>query len=432
MKRINKIFLVFVLAVLVMLAYPYNVGAAPLAEDRTVIGESYTLKSGNILKGNLNVIGGVVEIEQKATVDGNMFVLGGLVTIDGTIKGNLTAVGGTVNLNQTALVEGDLISPVSFINLDPDAEIVGDQIHDWIIPDFGLEQFTNVRPPFFRTNTFTIVPILTRIGKALATSLVMVALGAFLLLIMPKSADRMTQALVSAPWHLLGFGALSALVMLFVVIGLAITFCLIPVAILVGLTFALAVLVGWLALGYELGKRIASSLFKTTWHPVLSAAIGNLLLYLVAKGVNLIPCIGWFLIFITMLFGLGMVVVTLFGTYPYPRTGVHQLDNEPEVLFEKQLPAKIDLQPKDESLMPEVAPEEPIEQVEVKTEVLIEDLALSTRVNNLLKESGLESVSDVLNRLEEGDEALLEIEGFGEKSLRDLKEALRNLGYFVQ
>jgi len=216
------------------------------------------------------------------------------------------------------VIQGDLISPASFITRDANAVVQGTQYEGWNIPwtDFDLPYV--YQPDVIRTPSFRVLPILSRIGRETAITLVMAALGALLLLVMPKSSEVMTQAVIAKPWHLLGYGALTTLVMLVGGVILTITICLIPVVILLALAFGLAVLVGWLALGYELGKRIASTIFKTTWHPVLSAALGNLVLYLLAISLDLIPCIGGFLVFIASLFGLGAAVVTLFGTKSYP------------------------------------------------------------------------------------------------------------------
>ncbi len=442
MKKIYKLLLVFTIILVITLAIPTDALAAPLASDRTIIGESFTLESGRILDGDLNVIGGVVEIETDATVNGNVLVLGGLVTIDGTIKGNLTAIGGTVNLNQNAVIEGDLISPVSYVNIESSASILGEQIDEWAFTGIGLERFMEIRPFIFRARPINLFPVLMQLARTLATTLVMAALGALLLLVMPKPADRMRRSLISSPWQVLGYGALTALVMFIFGVFLLVTICLIPVLILVGLTLALAVLVGWLALGYELGRQLAATIFKTKWHPVLSAALGNLLLYLVAKGVSLIPCLGLFLVFITMLFALGMTVVTLFGTYPYPRSLVEEESEEQIVLFEKEQapPMHTSVREEPESIIvpPPAPPVEPhleeegdVDPVEVMPDIPIEDLNLGTRINNILKEADVTTVDDAMKLLNVGDEALLAISGFGEKSLVDLKEALQSLGYQI-
>ena len=53
-----------------------------------------------------------------------------------------------------------------------------------------------------------------------------------------------------------------------------------------------------------------------------------------------------------------------------------------------------------------------------------EELGLSTRTRNLLLGAGLGTVGDILAALEAGDETLLAIQGFGPKSLTDLKRRL--------
>ena len=55
----------------------------------------------------------------------------------------------------------------------------------------------------------------------------------------------------------------------------------------------------------------------------------------------------------------------------------------------------------------------------------VEILELGTRVTNTLLDAKLATVSDLLAILENGDQPLLEIKGFGRKSLIDLKKALR-------
>jgi hypothetical protein len=330
-KKINKLIYILAIVLIAALIFPTNVYAAPVEGGRTIFGESYTLNSGEILDGDLNVFGGVVDIQSGAVVTGDMFVLGGVVTVNGTIEGDLTAIGGTVSLGSNAVIEGDLTSPASYINQSQGATIEGDTIQGWNIPWTNLEIPEITTPQVINTPSFRILPTVSSIARGIGTLLVLVALGALMLLIMPKPSEVMTDSLVAKPWHILGYGALTALVMLVGGIMLTLTICMIPIVVLVGLAFGLAVLAGWLALGYELGKRMASGIFKTSWHPVLAAVLGNLVLYLLARGLGLIPCLGGFLVFIASLFGLGMVVVTLFGTKAYPRVeGLS--DSEQEVL----------------------------------------------------------------------------------------------------
>lgn len=433
--KIYKQFLIILPIVIVLaLTIPAVVTAAPIMDGRTVIGETFTLESGQILDGDLNVFGGVVNIQSDAQVNGSVFVLGGLVTINGSINGDLTAIGGTVNLEEDAVIEGNLISPASYINIDDNAVIKGDQLEGWGIPWTGMDLPFVPRPRAQMMPRLRILPVLNWIGRQVALILVMVGLGSLLLLVMPKATEQMSMALISKPWHAFGYGALTAVVMLFGGLMLSITICLIPIVIIVGLVFALAVLVGWLVLGYELGKRIAASIFNTSWHPVLTAAIGNLALYLASRGVGLIPCLGGFINFLVMLFGLGMVVVTLFGTNPYPR-GEGVSIEEPVILLgsdAEKSPEKAEEAEKEEPPIVTPAPvdEAPFSQISPQDEP-IETLNLGTRAENVLMDAGLISVGDVLNRLVQGDQAMLDIDGFGKKSLDDLKTALQLLGFPV-
>ncbi len=62
-------------------------------------------------------------------------------------------------------------------------------------------------------------------------------------------------------------------------------------------------------------------------------------------------------------------------------------------------------------------------------ETPIENLDLSVRVFNSLKRTGITTVGDVLELLEKGDEAVMSIRNFGEKSLDELRQKMREKGF---
>lgn len=62
-------------------------------------------------------------------------------------------------------------------------------------------------------------------------------------------------------------------------------------------------------------------------------------------------------------------------------------------------------------------------------ETPIENLDLSVRVFNSLKRTGITTVGDVLELLEKGDEAVMSIRNFGEKSLDELRQKMHEKGY---
>ena len=53
----------------------------------------------------------------------------------------------------------------------------------------------------------------------------------------------------------------------------------------------------------------------------------------------------------------------------------------------------------------------------------------SVRVFNSLKRTGITTVGEVLELLEKGDEAVMSIRNFGEKSLEELQAKMREKGY---
>jgi large subunit ribosomal protein L31 len=65
-----------------------------------------------------------------------------------------------------------------------------------------------------------------------------------------------------------------------------------------------------------------------------------------------------------------------------------------------------------------VSPERPLIEFE-----------LTKRSTEALKKAGVTTAGDVLEKLSQGEKALLSIEGFGRKSLADLKKSMRKFGY---
>lgn len=79
---------------------------------------------------------------------------------------------------------------------------------------------------------------------------------------------------------------------------------------------------------------------------------------------------------------------------------------------------------------------EPVEEPEENArpelyDMPIETLDLSVRVFNSLKRTGITNVGEVLEMLDRGQDAMLAIRNFGEKSLTELRQKLREKGYPV-
>ena len=69
------------------------------------------------------------------------------------------------------------------------------------------------------------------------------------------------------------------------------------------------------------------------------------------------------------------------------------------------------------------------ETEKVSPERPVADLELGKRPTDALAKAGIKKVGQFMNKFAEGEEAVLAISGFGQKSLIDAKKKLRALGY---
>jgi large subunit ribosomal protein L31 len=76
-----------------------------------------------------------------------------------------------------------------------------------------------------------------------------------------------------------------------------------------------------------------------------------------------------------------------------------------------------------------VAEKKARETERVSPERPVADLDLGKRPTDALAKAGIKKVGQFMNKLAEGEEAVLAISGFGQKSLIDAKKKLRTLGY---
>ena len=76
-----------------------------------------------------------------------------------------------------------------------------------------------------------------------------------------------------------------------------------------------------------------------------------------------------------------------------------------------------------------VAEEEARTAARVSPERPLADFDVSKRAIDALKKAKLTTAGEFIDKLAEGEEAILAIDGFGRKSLADLKKGLRRMGY---
>ncbi len=319
-KRIFYFILLFSLVVTLVLALPSPVSAQSDDDnDKVVLGGRYRLRSGETLDGNLIVIGGTAIIEDDARVKGNILITGGTLEVSGTIDGNITAFGGSIELLDDAVVNGNLMLSSADLSQSPDAVVNGD-IQDNVININSLN-LNNIPSIVIPQTEFTRpynswVNFLTKSLWEILRWLAMSALAALIVLIAQKPTERVARSISAQPIIASGFGLLTVLVAPALIVLLTITIILIPIALIGVMIMAVAGLFGWVAVGYETGKRLERAL-KQNWAPAITAGLGSLALAVVMWLFSIIPCVGWVIPTLISILGIGGVLISRFGTQVY-------------------------------------------------------------------------------------------------------------------
>jgi hypothetical protein len=316
----NRVKIALLIACLMLLAFPGTVFAKELLDDRVIAGGTFTLESGQVQEGSLVIFGGSAEIESGATVEGNVLLIGGTVSIAGSVEGSVVGIGGVIDLSAGAVVEGDLSSLGATVNRDPSATVEGQIVTGVSLPNLVLVP-TDISIPGIPDFRPVFRPVLDPVGRAawfLIRSLIWAALAAVIVIFFPNPADRIARTAVKQPVVSGGVGCLTVLVAPIVLVVIAITIILIPVTLLGALILAAAWFIGRIALGLELGRRLAR-LFDAEWAAPLAAGGGTFVLSIIVDGIgSLIPCVGWILPAFVGVLALGAVILSRFGSQVYP------------------------------------------------------------------------------------------------------------------
>ena len=267
-----------------------------------------------------------------------MFIAGGNLVAAGRIAGDLAIFGGNVRLTESAVVTGDLIAVGGNIDRDEGSVVLGDVVSTGegvVMPGFAL-RFPRVLPDVLPHAipiggvAGGLIGILQNIVMAIFSALALAALGVILLLFIEQPARRMGDTVTVVPWASVGMGLLTMIVVAAVTVILFITICLSPLALLLLVALAAAILLGWTVAGLLVGERILVALNIEDPSPLLSVAVGVVLLSLLTH----IPCVGWLFGLLVGSIGLGAVVLTRAGTVPYPVNGVKPAGGEVDLLPE--------------------------------------------------------------------------------------------------
>jgi len=329
----KKIWTLSLTLLVLTLAFSMTAFAGGYMDGRVVLGGEFVLNTGETLDGDLAVIGGIATLEADSRVTGTVFLVGGNLVVDGAIGGDLAVIGGNARLGPQAVVEGDLVTFGGNVNRGG-GRILGDTISG---EELNFPYNLNFNPDFpFNIRTGFGMSYAGRVVSYLFQSFMLAALAVLVVMFLPKHVGLVSDTVVDQPIIAGAFGLLTIIVGPILIVFLIITICLAIVGLLGALVLIAAGVLGWIALGLEVGKRLSKAM-NQDFQPVVAAGLGTLIFALVVNGIGFIPCVGWLAPFLATAVGMGAVLMTRFGTRPY---GVEVTEVPPTDAPEKPAPKK--------------------------------------------------------------------------------------------
>ena len=252
--------------------------------------------------GDRIVLVGSVLVDRDQTA-GDIVVADGDVTIRGTVTGDVIAAGGDVTIRGT--VEGDVVTLAGLATLGRRGRVGGDIVYgdDKPVRTPGSQVGGEVKKLEFGDAS-----ILAAIGFWIALTLSLLVFGLVLLLIAPRAGD----AAVRTGREKTGIAFLTGLLAFFLLPVIAIGLCVTLIGLPLGITLLLLILplyaIGYLTTAHVLGSRIVKK------GGILAFLAGIVILQLLA----LIPIVGGLIGFLATVFGLGVLLVTLFRARSQP------------------------------------------------------------------------------------------------------------------
>jgi hypothetical protein len=279
--------------------------------DGILFRESFTVSARQTYSGSLIAVESSITIEEGSTFEGNIILIGGTLESAGDIHGDIAALDASIHFSTAAAMSGDIASLGTAPALDPGVRLAGSVRH--------LEGFSW---PLALTAGSTpdegagTADLWYRFSVILFRMFLLSAVAILIMLFLPAPVERVARTMIVKPAVSFLIGLLTLMAALALFLLLALTVCLSPISILGSIVVLVAALLGWAAMGLEIGRPVCG-MFGAKAHPAVMAGIGTAILTLVASAIGYIPFAGQILVLLVIAFGLGAVVLTRFGGPSY-------------------------------------------------------------------------------------------------------------------
>ena len=303
--KTQSAFIVTLLGVLILsLSSCTPVGENLGAYSGTMILQGkHTYQAGKTLPGVLILIDGEAVLEPGARVEGAVFVMGGGLNLNGEVDGDVSVIGGQVEIGPQAHIQGDLRVGSGEHRLSQQARIDGQVL---IGAASGLEVDDLLPQRSLQNQLVWLVP----------EALILAGIAYLLTRYLPRPLDNVRQAAVNHPLISAAMGLLAGIVLPALLVVMAYTLILIPVTVLGLLIGFLVIGYGYIALGAEVGQRLARWR-QMKINPPASSFLGTGVFYLSMNILGMIPFVGSLLNLIFAVLVVGAVLLTRFGYHAY-------------------------------------------------------------------------------------------------------------------
>ncbi len=293
-----------------------TVNATDPVDSVVLFGCGARIQSGARVQKDVVSFGGDVVIEKDVRITGDVVAFGGNVDIAGQVGHRVTVLGGNLTLESTAVVQNDVNITGGFIDQKEGSVVQGRIVRG---QPFSSGRVGVVPPAIFPAaiggGLFSAVSgLVFGLIRNLVYALALAALGALTVVFMPTQTHQVSDTAQKFAMESMGIGCLTVFVALTLGVLLLITLCGIPFGILVLLSLVVAWMFGWIALGRLTGERLLDAVKVREILPIVAVVVGVLVLTIVSY----VPVIGWLIGLFLGLLGIGAVVLTRFGTRPYP------------------------------------------------------------------------------------------------------------------
>ncbi len=324
----------------------------------TINGDAYVVGGNVIVNGTINgdllTAGGTVTVRGRVLSD--VRAAGGQVTITGEVGNSVTVLGGSVNVNEPARINDRLVAATGNLNvfapigkganmssgqiilgstigggvaattgqliLTPEANIAGN-LDYWSGTDAQIQTGATVAGQTRKHEVAQVSPNLEQARRNITNLISQVVLtlaivnfisylviGLLLLYFFPRHIEETVTIIRQKPWASLGIGLLTLIITPIIVFILSIIIIGIPIALIILALYWIYIYLSPLFVSLIVGDAILRNYQGKAargWALVLGLVIYQIL--------TLIPFIGWIIILLVTLFGLGGLILSSVGTY---------------------------------------------------------------------------------------------------------------------